>query len=64
MSLPFARLQQAQCVSEIIELRRAAMLFADDMVDLAAGVGVVLVNQTVFTQALSPQRNETAQIVR
>ena len=51
-------------VCQVLGDREAAVFFTDDVVDLAAKEGVVLVDQALFADPSSPDQNEAAQLRR
>jgi hypothetical protein len=51
---PFMTVAGKACVSEIVLARRAVMLLADDVVDLATKESILRVGETVFTEAIRP----------
>ncbi len=46
---------------QIIGYGQTTMFFTDDMIDVTAKEGIVFVNKTIFTNALSPGYRMTAQ---
>ena len=49
---------------KVLRDREPAMLFADDVVDLAAKEGVILVNEAVFAESVGSDNGETPQLGR
>jgi len=48
-------------VRQVVSFGLPAMFFADDVIDFTAEVGIVLMNQAIFTEVFCPCRHELAQ---
>jgi hypothetical protein len=59
---PFVTIAVQTRISQIFGGCRSAVLFANDMIDLASEIGNLFVNEAVFTKPVGSARDEAAQL--
>jgi len=57
---PFVAVAKCTCECEVIFTRRATMFLTNDVINLAAKVRIVLVNEAVFADALGASYNKSS----
>ena len=57
----FAAIAEGACVSQVFDIRKAAMLAADDVIDMGPECDIVLVNQAVFATMVRATRDVVAE---